>query len=193
MTGFQGVRCALTVGIALLMAAPGSAGRDQQPPVNAQAAALKDFSDRLQEYLKLRAKLSKTLEPLSETPSAAELKANQDALAAAIRHARADAQPGDLVTLEVQQQIRRTIQADQSRRQPAENRAAMKEVPDGPLPGINKTYPDRAALPTVPPLLLASLPQLPDNLQYRYFGRHLVILDGDVEIVVDYVRNALPR
>jgi hypothetical protein len=44
----------------------------------------------------------------------------------------------------------------------------------------------------VPPLLLASLPRLPDNLQYRFFGRHMVLLDGDTELVIDYVRNALP-
>jgi hypothetical protein len=62
----------------------------------------------------------------------------------------------------------------------------------GPLPGVNRNYPERAALPTVPPLLLAKLPSLPDNLQYRFFGRHVVILDGDVEIVIDYVRDALP-
>jgi len=39
---------------------------------------------------------------------------------------------------------------------------------------------------------LANLPRLPDNLQYRFFGRHVLILDGDVEIMIDYVRNTLP-
>lgn len=79
------------------------------------------------------------------------------------------------------------------RRSPAAKQAAMLEVPEGPLPGINKNYPDRAALPTVPPLLLGNLPRLPDNLQYRFFGQHLVILDGDTEIVVDYVPNGVPH
>jgi hypothetical protein len=44
----------------------------------------------------------------------------------------------------------------------------------------------------VPPLLLLSLPALPDNLQYRFYGRHLVVLDGDALIIVDYVANVLP-
>ncbi len=44
----------------------------------------------------------------------------------------------------------------------------------------------------MPPLLLSKLPQLPDNLQYRFFGRHLVILDGDTQIIIDYVANVLP-
>jgi hypothetical protein len=33
---------------------------------------------------------------------------------------------------------------------------------------------------------------LPDNLQYRFFGRLVAILDGDVQIIIDYVADALP-
>ena len=65
-------------------------------------------------------------------------------------------------------------------------------MPKAPRPVINRTFPEDAALPTVPPLLLSKLPQLPDNLQYRFFGRHLVILDADTQIIIDYVANALP-
>jgi hypothetical protein len=165
----------------------------QSAPVNPQAAALDEFSKRLKAYVALRADLAKKLEPLSPTGSASDLQARQDALAAALRVARARAKPGDLVPQPVRQQIRETVAADFRRRQPATQRAALEEVPTGPLPGINRNYPERAALPTVPPLLLQNLPTLPDNLQYRFFGRHIVILDGDVEIVVDYVQNVVPR
>jgi len=65
-------------------------------------------------------------------------------------------------------------------------------VARAPRPVINKTYPADAALPTVPPLLLSELPRLPDNLQYRFFGRHVAILDGDVQIILDFVADALP-
>jgi hypothetical protein len=164
----------------------------QAAPVNTQAAAQKDFQERLRGYIDLRASLAKKLEPLSPTASAADLQARQQALAAAIRTARANAKPGDMIPTAVQQQIRQVVQADMKRRTPAAKQAALEEVPDGALPAINKTYPEQAALPTVPPLLLASLPPLPDNLQYRFFGRHIVLLDGDTEVVVDYVRNVLP-
>jgi len=165
----------------------------QATPVNSQAASQKEFQDRLNAYIALRASLAKKLEPLSPTASAADLQARQQALAAALRTARANAKAGDMIPVPVQEQIRRVVEADMKRRSPATKQAALEEVPEGPLPGINKTYPEKAALPTVPPLLLASLPRLPDNLQYRFFGRHVVLLDGDTEIVVDYVRNALPR
>jgi hypothetical protein len=165
----------------------------QAAAVNPQAAALAEFSQRLKAYVALRAKLANRLEPLSPTASANDLQARQAALAAALRSARARARPGDLIPQSVRQQIRETVAADFRRRQPSSQRAALEEVPTGPLPGINKNYPERAALPTAPPLLLQELPPLPDNLQYRFFGRHLIILDGDVEIVVDYVQNVLPR
>jgi hypothetical protein len=165
----------------------------QSQAVNPKAAALSDFSKRLNAYLQLRADLGKKLEPLATTASASELESRQQALAAGIRNARARAKQGDLIPVAVQDQIRKTVTADFHRREPAAKKAALEEVPVGPLPGINKTFPQQAALPTVPPLLLASLPQLPDNLQYRFYGRHVVILDGDVEIVIDYVQNALPR
>ena len=164
----------------------------QASPANPQAAALSDFQKRLQAYLALREDLGKKLQPMKTTPSAADLQARQQALAAGLRNARKTAKPGDLVPVPVQEQIRETVKADFKRRSPEAKKAAFEEVPTGPVPGINKNYPDRAALPTVPPLLLASLPKLPDNLQYRFFGRHLVILDGDVEIVVDYIQDAVP-
>lgn len=164
-----------------------------QAPANPQAAALDEFTKRCEAYLELRQGLSKKLEPLAPTASASDLQARQQALAAALRTARQHAKPGDLIPAAVQQQIRATVKADMQRRAPAAKRAALEEVPGGALPGINKNYPEQAALPTVPALLLASLPPLPDNLQYRFFGRHIVILDGDVEIVIDYVRDAVPR
>lgn len=160
---------------------------------NSEAASQADFQKRTNAYLQLRESLAKKLEPLSPTASASDLQARQQALAAALRTARANARQGDMIPVPVQDHIRRTVQADLQRREPAAKRATLEEVPQGPLPGINKTYPEQAALPTIPALLLASLPPLPDNLQYRFFGRHVVLLDGDTEIVVDYVRDCLPR
>lgn len=43
---------------------------------------------------------------------------------------------------------------------------------------INGRYPGRLPLSTVPPNVLAALPRLPDDLQYRFVGRHLVLLDA---------------
>jgi hypothetical protein len=41
-------------------------------------------------------------------------------------------------------------------------------------------------------LLLNNLPRLPDNLQYRFMGRHVILMDGDTRLIVDYILNVLP-
>jgi hypothetical protein len=84
------------------------------------------------------------------------------------------------------------VRADFKRRNPTDERAALREVPRTSRPAINRGYPPDEALATVPPLLLGVLPPLPDNLEYRFFGRHVVILDADLQLVVDYIPDALP-
>jgi hypothetical protein len=129
---------------------------------------------------------------LSPTAESAELAARQDTLAAAIREARKGAKPGDLIPTRVAGQIRTTVAADFRGRTADATRAVFEEVPEGVRPVINKTMPDNTALATVPPLLLNRLPPLPDNLQYRFMARHIVVMDGDTRIIVDYILNVLP-
>jgi hypothetical protein len=160
--------------------------------VNAQAAGMEEFQKRLNAYLALRESLSDKVKALSPTPDSAELTSRQEALAAAMKAARADAKPGDLIPKEVAEQIAAAVAADRKRRKPVAKAATLAEAPPLPAPAINRTYPADVALPTVPPLLLAQLPKLPDNLQYRFYGRHIVILDGDLQIITDYVSNVLP-
>ena len=157
-----------------------------------EAAAMADFQKRLDAYLELRENLSKKVKPLSQTADSAELTTRQEALAAAMKSARAQARPGDLVPKLVATRIAQIVAADYTQRAATAKKAALEEVPNAPTPAINRTYPAEAALPTVPPLLLSRLPKLPDNLQYRFYGRHVVILDGDLQIITDYIANALP-
>lgn len=189
----QTVVRAAAAGVCLTLALAASAAAQtairQPEPL---APALKEFQQRLQAYLALRAELGKKLAPLSITPSAPELAARQTALATALRTARAGATQGNLIPPAVQAEIARRVQADFRRRSEETEDAALQEVPKRPRPVINRVYPPDEALATVPPLLLGELPQLPDNLQYRFYGRHVVILDGDVQIIIDYVPDALP-
>jgi hypothetical protein len=163
----------------------------QAGAVNSLSAGRQEFQERLNAYLKQRAEMSRRLEPLSPTPSAAELATRQESLAAAIQTARKGARPGDL-TAPVAQLIAKICMDDFHFRNPEVKRAALEEVPNAPRPVINRTFPEDAALATVPPLLLSKLPPLPENLQYRFFGRHIVILDADTQVILDYVANVLP-
>ena len=192
-----GVLLSMMCGVACAQAPPRSdrAAAQRQaenPNTNAQAAALAEFQQHLQGYLNLRADLGRKLKPLSPTADSAELAARQDTLSAALREARKGAMPGDMIPTRVADQIRATVAEDFAHRNPDTKRAVFSEVPAGVRPVINKTMPDTEALATVPPLLLNSLPRLPDNLQYRFMDRHIVLLDGDTRIIVDYILDVLP-
>jgi len=202
---FGAFRSALAAGLTLAMvgdlaaaqtpprADQGVTARQQQTPnANPQATALAEFQSRLQGYLDLRTRLSGKLKPLSPTADSAELAARQDTLAAAIRDARKGAKPGDMIPTQVAGQIRTTVAEDFRRRNADAKRAVFNEVPGGIQPVVNKAIPDAAALATVPPLLLNNLPRLPDNLQYRFMARHVILLDGDTRLIVDYILNVLP-
>jgi hypothetical protein len=169
-----------------------TASQTRTSAVDPQAAALQEFQRRLNGYVELRTKLAHDLLPLKPTANAAELAARQQSLAAGIRENRKGARMGDLIPTEVAALLKRTVESDFRSRALETRRAEVSEVTDGIPPVINRTFPANAALPTVPPLLLAKLPPLPGNLQYRFLDRDLVILDGDTRIIIDYVRSALP-
>ena len=158
----------------------------------ADATSLAEFQSRLQKYVELRQQLAAKLKPLSPTPNAADLAARQESLAAALRTVRNDARQGDTIPPAVAELIRRLVVADFNRRPPAAKRAVFVEVPERVRPAVNKTLPDAVALATVPPLLLNELPRLPDNLQYRFIGRDVVLLDGDTRLMIDYIPNVFP-
>jgi len=156
-------------------------------------ASTREFQRRLDAYLDLRGMLLQQLRPILPTASATELAARQTRFAQALRAARIQAKPGDLLSEDAAAIIRAAILDDFRTRTAAEERATFSEVPLTARPAINSPYPVNAALPTVPPLLLMSLPRLPEDLQYRFYGRHLVLLDSDARLIVDYLTNVLPR
>ena len=57
---------------------------------------------------------------------------------------------------------------------------------------INQPYPPDVALATVPPKLLAQLPMLPEELEYRLVDRRLLLRDRDANLIVDVLVGAEP-
>jgi len=56
---------------------------------------------------------------------------------------------------------------------------------------VNARYPATEPLQTLPPNILANLPQLPEDMEYRVVGRALVLRDVDANIIVDFIPNAI--
>ena len=159
---------------------------------NPDALVLKDFTERIEAYTKLRSKLKGDVPRLKETKDPADIKASQDALSAKIREARKAARPGDIFTPEIRAKFRELMYPELKGAEGRATKAAIQEdVPANVKFKVNATYPEQEALPTMPPNLLASLPRLPEDLEYRIIGKHLILRDVHANIIVDYIPNAI--
>jgi hypothetical protein len=164
--------------------------------VSPDAGLVASFTEKVQAYDKLRKDLAKDSPPLKETNNPTEIANAEKALAAKIRVARAKAQRGDIFTPATEAMFRRLIRPPMVTGPDAkENKAIVKE--DAPKPGdvpfkINGEYPKEAPQSTVPPDVLKALPPLPEELQYRIVGKHLILLCVHGNLIVDYMLNAMP-
>jgi hypothetical protein len=156
----------------------------------ADASVLADFDDRVKNYAALRKRLEGGLKRLPDKASAQQLDANQRALFALVTAARADAKQGDVFVPAMQAHIRAIVrQLLAGRDGPAIKAALMEENPMKARIAVNSRYPDEIPLATMPPDLLAALPRLPENLEFRFVGNRLILLDVTAHLVVDFVSN----
>ena len=161
-------------------------------PVNADAAVLADFKARVDTYLAVRKDAVRGAPQLKETDDVARIKAAQDALAARIRAARAAARHGDVFTPGITAKFRRLLSPELKGDDGRDAKAIIKDDAPVNVPfKVNAKYPDGAPVPTVPASLLLNLPALPEPLQYRIIGRHLILLDEDAHVIVDYALNVI--
>ncbi len=130
--------------------------------------------------------------PLEKTAEPAKITARQKALGEAIREARPDAKQGDIFTADIGEVIRDVIREDFRRRSATDAHAVAESIPNIQL-RVNDFYPTTVPLATMPPRLLAQLPRLPDNLEYRLVGDSLILRDVDPNLVVDLLPRAVPR
>lgn len=143
---------------------------------------------RVRDYLALREAASRTLPKLEETEAPSQISSRGDRLAAAIKAARPHAKAGDILGV-ARERLSVIVADDWSRRSASERQALMSELPTGEPPRINETYPSTLPLVTVPASLLDRLPKLPEDLEYRLFGRHLLLRDAKANLVVDILRD----
>lgn len=166
----------------------------RQAGVNPDAAILADFSTRVKQYVAIHKDAAKGAAKLKETEHPEEIIAAQEVLASRIRTARADARHGDIFTPEIRNVFRRLLAPETKGEDGRDARAVMKE--DAPSPSsipftVNAKYPEGAPLPSVPANFLMNLPTLPEPLEYRVIGKHLVLLDTGANIIVDFISNVV--
>jgi hypothetical protein len=163
-------------------------------PVNADAKAMAAFEARVNEYVSLHRKLEEGLPKLKKEATPQEIDKHQRALAQLVQDARKDAKPGDIFTPEAQTVVKalmtRVFGGPDGR---ALRDSIMDENPGNIKLTVNSRYPDTVPLSTVPPQVLQGLPKLPEEMEYRFIGYHLILMDVHAHLVADLIENALPR
>jgi hypothetical protein len=164
------------------------------PAVNPNAAVLADFKTRVEKYAELHKDLAKGAARQKDDTSAEQINAQKTALAARIQAARANAKQGDIFTAEMRPVFRRLLAPELKGEEGRDAKAIIKD--DAPAAGtvpfkVNAKYPDNQPKPSMPANLLLNLPTLPEPLEYRVVGQHLLLLDTATDLIVDYILNAI--
>jgi hypothetical protein len=155
------------------------------------ASVLSEFDRRLRDYIALQKQLNATLKQPPEQATPREIDAHQRALGALVAKARPDARQGDIFGPEMQAFVRGVMRRVLDGQEGATRKASiMDENPVGTAIKINGRYPDTVPLSTMPPDVLAALPPLPDELEYRFVGNSLILLDAKSHLIVDFVADA---
>lgn len=157
-------------------------------------AGFKEFSDRVQDYIKLQRAVESGLPELSSTDLPEMIAAHQQALARKIREARPKAKEGDIFTRSAREAFRHAIRSAFQGPDGVNVRATLHQ--GAPLKElhlkVNGIYPDGAPYTTVPPTLLSAFPKLPEEMAYRIVSRDLVLIDVKSNMVIDLIHEIIP-
>jgi len=151
-----------------------------------------DFRRRADKYMKLHEKLQNLGDRQKQREDISENLVSEQALAMRLRFARHDARPGDLFTAPITMALRRAMAAEL---RGAAARVARESIREGApatfVLAVNGDYPAGASRSVMPGNVLKILPTLPAGLEYRIVDTHLVLIDLDANIVVDYILDVM--
>jgi hypothetical protein len=193
----------LRAGVAVAAACLGSVqAKDASPiPVDrrvitltaAETQAAEVFETRLKDYLAARQKLEGTLPKLPKEATPEQVDKNQRSLGELVRAQRTQAKRGGFFSPGLEGLVRRTLKAVLAGPDGKTIEASiMDENPGVPNLKVNDRYPDAVPLSTMPPQVLEPLPKLPENLEYRFIGKRLVLMDAQAHIILDFTNEVLP-
>jgi hypothetical protein len=164
------------------------------PLSEADAAALATMNDRLKDYVELHKKLEEDLPKLKDEATPQEIDKRQRLFEQRMREARKSARQGEIFTAEAQPVIKRLLAAVFGGPEGKALKATvLDENPVGMPLTVNMRYPDSVPVSTMPPEVLQTLPKLSEDLEYRFIGRHLILLDAHAHVVADFIADGIPE
>lgn len=164
------------------------------PLSEADAAALATMNDRLKEYVELHKKVEDELPKLPKDATPLQIDQHQRQFEKRLREMRKASRRGELFTPESEPVIRRLLAAVFQGPDGKQLMATvLDENPVGMKLAVNMRYPDEVPISTMPVEVLQTLPKLSEDMEYRFIGRHLILLDAHAHIVADFIPDAIPQ
>jgi hypothetical protein len=156
--------------------------------------AFRAFDAAIARYVALQQKVRTEVPGLKPGLTAQELNDATDRLAAAMRRARPRARQGEFFDADATRVIRRRIANAAAAPASALALASIDdETQPNVRPGIHMRFPEALEMATMPPSILALLPEIPQALEYRILGEYLVLRDVDAGLIIDFIPGAVPR
>jgi hypothetical protein len=185
----------VTGGCLVLTLAAGAQTPAPKPPqqkpdfsVGIDGLIVADFSKRIEAYAALRRTLEEGLVGLQVTDDVTEIRRAETALALRIRAARAGARQGNIFTPAISAAFRQLLPTVMTRG------ICQAIVEDGPGKieyWTGRRYPREEPMSTVPPTVLDALPRLPEDVQYRFVRRDMILIDIRANIMLDRIVSAI--
>jgi hypothetical protein len=164
------------------------------PLSEADAKALATMNERLKAYVELHQRVEKKLPKLPTEATPQQIDTNQRMFEKLMRQERKSAKRGDVFTPEAEPVIKRLLANVFGGPEGKQLKASiMDENPVGMKLVVNGRYPDSVPISSVPPQVLQTLPALSEDLEYRFIGDNLILLDAHAHIIADFIPNAFPQ
>jgi hypothetical protein len=176
----------LSIGLALLL------GLGQPPKANPIGTAVLGFKERVADYVKIHHEAESKVPKLTETNDPTKVHDREVALGVMIKTLRPTAKEGDVLGGPFRRVLEDEVRKDFRQRSALDRKALIQELPANLKLAVNMTYPTNLPLATFPARLLQKLPNLPEQLEYRIVGRHLVLRDVTANVIVDIARDIVP-
>ena len=155
--------------------------------------AVAGFETHVKNYMALHRKLERSLPRLPKRATPEQIDKKGQALGALIKTARADAQRGEFFTPEIQALLKRRLEAVLAGPDGKAVKALiMEDNPGMPDLNVNDRYLDSIPLSTMPHRVLRTFPKLEEDLEYRFIGARLALMDAEARIIIDFTDNVLP-
>jgi hypothetical protein len=178
---------------------PPRAPRRPAPAVGLERAEADELLARVEEYLDHRREAREELPKLKDKAEPEDVTAYAKTLSDNIRARRRGAKQGDVFTPKVARGLRRLFARglaattrDREVVLTEGNPTGDEERLQAPSVVVNGQYIPAAPLSTIPPTLLLALPTLPEQVEYRFVGRSLILRDAVANLIIDFLPEAVP-